>query len=498
MANIDLFLDGVALTNGNILQNLVRVDSITGEGRLVHRVLDGVTGASLGEVTFPDVEIPEGAGPSFILPFGDGGFGVLASFSSAVAPVFQAFDAAGGVLGAPIEIGADDPLNLPLISIQSLTRAEDGTASLVTQTRIDDPSDPLALETETFSELRVFNLDGTISDPVRLDSTLPGPGGLTLPDGRIVTFSAEPGVNRPAVIASVLDPVADTVETGRTSTRSTITSGLNEYELTVIKQVFLPGTDRFAVVWSQVPNNNIIEGSIFFAFGRTGQPEARLGPLTQLAPGEVISDNFEILALPDGSLIIGWTQDLNTGQEGSLFDGADVVWQRFDAFGNPLSEITQVETAGPNESSISLELLSDQLLVNTAIFDDIGDGTTLASQTFDLALSAFTETADMFTGTEDDELLDGLGGDDDISAGGGNDTVIGGAGNDTLRGEEGDDTLIGSAGSDGLFGGAGRDQASYASATTRVAADLQGLTAGLNDAAGDTFDGVEDLLGGRS
>ncbi len=96
----------------------------------------------------------------------------------------------------------------------------------------------------------------------------------------------------------------------------------------------------------------------------------------------------------------------------------------------------------------------------------------------------------------------GLG--DDIRAGAGNDTIEGlvghdridgGAGNDVLDGGRGDDTLIGGAGADRLLGGTGRDTASYAGSAAGVTVDLADGSASGGDAAGDTFDSIEDLTG---
>ena len=76
----------------------------------------------------------------------------------------------------------------------------------------------------------------------------------------------------------------------------------------------------------------------------------------------------------------------------------------------------------------------------------------------------------------------------------GNDRLYTGAGNDRLYGGAGNDTLLGGAGADFLNGGAGIDAVIYNSATTGVIASL--LTGGLSgDAQGDSYSGVENLIG---
>ncbi len=105
-----------------------------------------------------------------------------------------------------------------------------------------------------------------------------------------------------------------------------------------------------------------------------------------------------------------------------------------------------------------------------------------------------TEQADILTGTNLADFMYGLGGNDTLNGGGGNDTLNGGLGNDTLDGGDGNDTLIGGAGADKLIGGAGIDTVSYASATIGVTLDL--ATIGVtNDAAGDTYSGIENVVG---
>lgn len=75
------------------------------------------------------------------------------------------------------------------------------------------------------------------------------------------------------------------------------------------------------------------------------------------------------------------------------------------------------------------------------------------------------------------------------------DTLFGGAGADTFYGLGGDDTLLGGLGADAFLGGDGFDQVSYAGEGTGVVADLSGTLAGTGAAEGDTFDGVEGLIG---
>ncbi|KPF83592.1 hypothetical protein IP78_01800, partial [Brevundimonas sp. AAP58] len=85
-----------------------------------------------------------------------------------------------------------------------------------------------------------------------------------------------------------------------------------------------------------------------------------------------------------------------------------------------------------------------------------------------------------------------------------NDTIVGDAGANTLRGEAGndvlagvagDDTLIGGAGADSLDGGAGFNIASYATANAGVTASLANASVNTGDAAGDTYQNIQQLNG---
>jgi hypothetical protein len=106
-------------------------------------------------------------------------------------------------------------------------------------------------------------------------------------------------------------------------------------------------------------------------------------------------------------------------------------------------------------------------------------------------------------GTDNDDTLLGKGGLDDLRGFGGKDLLNGGKGNDFLDGGEGDDTLIGGTGNDTMVGGEGADEfrggkgidtVDYSSSTEKVLVELAANVAG-DGAAGDTFSGVENVIG---
>ena len=78
---------------------------------------------------------------------------------------------------------------------------------------------------------------------------------------------------------------------------------------------------------------------------------------------------------------------------------------------------------------------------------------------------------------------------------GGNDWLDGFGGGDYLYGGDGNDSLVSRAGADALDGGAGLDVARYGYATAGLVAALSNAAANTGFAAGDTYSGIEGLIG---
>ncbi|MEL6979415.1 MAG: calcium-binding protein [Pseudomonadota bacterium] len=93
---------------------------------------------------------------------------------------------------------------------------------------------------------------------------------------------------------------------------------------------------------------------------------------------------------------------------------------------------------------------------------------------------------DALIGDAGDNTLYGFGGDDDLR---------GGDGRDRLYGGDDDDRLSGGGGADILNGGEGDDTVSYYRSDAAVAIDLSAGAASGGHAEGDTFAGIEGVIG---
>lgn len=161
------------------------------------------------------------------------------------------------------------------------------------------------------------------------------------------------------------------------------------------------------------------------------------------------------------------------------------------------------------------------------------DGTEVERFAFDIDLTAGTDSFgntfegienivggqndDQFVGDDADNVLNGLGGDDVLVGGEGDDTLLGDAGDDVLEGGQGNDVLDGGRGKDKLDGGDGDDilLAGFDDGTGDVFVGGEGVDTHVIDGTevsrfafsvdlaagadnfGNTFDGIENIVGGE-
>ncbi|WP_442577393.1 calcium-binding protein [Mesorhizobium sp. ASY16-5R] len=140
-------------------------------------------------------------------------------------------------------------------------------------------------------------------------------------------------------------------------------------------------------------------------------------------------------------------------------------------------------------TGLSLNLSDSQ--VRNAFLDVFTDGDTSGLENL-IAGLPYT-----FFGSSGADVFEGGNVVDDIRGAAGNDRLSGFGGNDKIYGQDGDDTLTGGVGADYLSGGTGVDTASYAGGSA-VKVNLGDATQNTGDAAGDTFNSIENLIGSGS
>ena len=217
--------------------------------------------------------------------------------------------------------------------------------------------------------------------------------------------------------------------------------------------------------------------------------------------------NAKVISLAFGGYVVVW-QDAG-GTAGDI--RARVFDQNNLAMGSDFL-VTSPGTATNNSQTLPdvVALLDGRFMVTWT--DDVAGG--IQGMIFDPRTAAVnwngSTNGELFRGTDwgPGDTLDGDGGNDSLFGGLGNDQLIGGDGNDQVFGGDGDDYLSGNAGADNLWGGLGADvhasgddgavdyarydDANYGNLTIRL--DFSNFNTGA--AAGDTYLGIEGLVGG--
>ncbi len=104
--------------------------------------------------------------------------------------------------------------------------------------------------------------------------------------------------------------------------------------------------------------------------------------------------------------------------------------------------------------------------------------------------------ANVLIGGGGNDFLFAVNGNDLVQGGDGNDTLYGGFGADTLHGDAGNDIVFGGVGADAMFGGTGIDTLNYSDDPAGVSVNLATGIGSGGTAAGDTFEGFENVIGG--
>ena len=159
-----------------------------------------------------------------------------------------------------------------------------------------------------------------------------------------------------------------------------------------------------------------------------------------------------------------------------LFDNFTHVWARKVHIGSSGSSDTWIEAVSSQDHSglLSFDLAPNELIEIEVTLGDVGVS---------------------MTGGQRNDRMSGSSLDDTIFGAAGADEIQGSDGNDFIAGGDGADTLTGNCGADSLDGGNGFDFVDYGSSTCAVRVDFQFSFANSLDAAGDTFQFIEGILG---
>lgn len=166
------------------------------------------------------------------------------------------------------------------------------------------------------------------------------------------------------------------------------------------------------------------------------------------------------------------------GGDDTLYGGNDNDTLRGGLGADQLSGDAGIDTVNYSQSTVGLRVDLSNAASNTG--EAVGD---LFVSIENLQGSNFNDT---LIGDSGGNLITGFLG---------NDVIYGGVGTDRLQGSEGNDTLRGGVGADMLEGGTGQDVANYSAASAGVWADLAATANNTGEAAGDTYNSIENLQG---
>ncbi len=359
-------------------------------------------------------------------------------------------------------------------------------------------NDPNGTSAEKF---RLFNADGTpssaeISTPTNFFTSTEegyianyGNGGMIMVGIRGVSFTDRVVVQRFNSDGSTNGNAIEIVGAGNYDDAKIAKLANGNYVVTWTDTSNTPPFNKGPVVYAQTIDANgstigtkfTVTDDIFSEHGRS-----------------------EIAALSNGKYVVSWRMNPDNDTI-----GYKNVMRVFNADGTPDSDVTVVYDNSVNYGNIrnfaslqSISEMPDGRLLYSFYALEPAQTTIVATRIVDprSALNVvLSDAAQDFTGTMFNDIVDGRGGNDVIFGENGNDFLLGGSGNDTLNGGNGSDNLSGGIGADFLIGGddAGIDYARYDDANhgnLTIRLDAPNLNTGA--AAGDTYTGIEGIVGG--
>lgn len=242
------------------------------------------------------------------------------------------------------------------------------------------------------------------------------------------------------------------------------------------RQIVDLGHGQFAVVWEnpiyqiEFLNTVWVDSNIRLqVFNYSG--DAAGAPITVNTSSTGFAKDPGLELLKDGRLLVTWNSSSGNGDT-----SGDGIYQQ-------IIDPRDGQVEGTDDAANG-----DTLYGNDLIGDDM-HGRAGNDKMFGL------NGSDQIFGGDGNDTMEGGRGDDILWGGTGNDNLRGGSGDDDLSGEAGNDVMTGGRGDDNHNGGTGQDTVTYSASKLAVIAALDESVAGTNDALGDTFTGVERLVG---
>ncbi|WP_210490718.1 calcium-binding protein [Microvirga antarctica] len=242
----------------------------------------------------------------------------------------------------------------------------------------------------------------------------------------------------------------------------------------------------YAVVYNEKTTTDV-NGNIFVKVVDSG---GNVSDPLLIGSAVGVEDTPAISEMADGRLAVTW----HNNTVGAGFTETVIVDARtagVDVFGTSHNDIY----VGTKFEDVLSGVGGDDVLIGGDGADDMrgGEGTDTAS--FQYAIGSVTANLKTKVGTEGEAAGDTYDGIENLLGSKSDDTLTGDDGVNKLDGGAGNDVLTGGAGADALVGGSGIDTASYAGAAAAVVVDLANNKGTGGDAEGDTFSGIENLIG---
>ena len=505
------------LSNGRIIQavQVGNFNTLTETAEMVLR--DGSTGAVISTRTFPNPHAINDFEVRDIHPLAGGRFAVL---TTAETDAFVTIFASNGVAQESISVANARSGGL-VLDIGVFDNPDGSATYLISGIRGNGG---------TFF-LREAQVSGTGAVSAGPSNAIFYDGvSVTLQNGNFLTFDATSSGSQ--LILATRDSDFIIRDVARQDTQPI--RGDTSFFIDTFVPATLADGDTAAIVWAQVGEDLEVtdDSGLFLGFVDITGAEP-LDGINQAVQNIVrididIEEAFDVLALPDGSLIVAWQGGIRPGLDQFVaLQQGQVFWQHFASDGSALNA-RQAVRGTQSEVGVVLDALGEdgRFLLTTTPVTSFQSNNSITTQTFSVdlgpVLQELSNSADRFIGSARTDIVSGLGGEDFISTLGGDDTIdggsrddriLGGTGNDEILGSGGNDLLFGQAGDDRIFGGTGQDRMNggsgadvfdggsgadtvlYTQAAARVRADLSGELGGLGDAAGDSFTAVENLIG---